>query len=139
MTEWKHKSKRKISGGMRTSIRAKDKRLYEKGGNFSETMIGEPKNKTVKGLGATAKVKLKTTKFANVVDPKTNKVVKLEIVNVKVNEANRVYARRQIMTKGALIELGKEKILARVTSRPGQSGVINAMLIQAKEKTEQKA
>jgi small subunit ribosomal protein S8e len=139
MTEWKHKSKRKISGGMRTTRRARDKRLYEKGGVFSETKIGEPKSKTVKGVGSTSKVKLQKTKYANVVDPKTKKTQKMEVVNVKVNEANRVYARRQIMTKGALIELGKEKIMARVTSRPGQSGVVNAILVEAKDLPQAKA
>ncbi|RLF79472.1 30S ribosomal protein S8e, partial [Thermococci archaeon] len=42
--------------------------------------------------------------------------------------ANRQYVRRNIITKGAIIqtEIGK----AIVTSRPGQDGVVNAVLIK---------
>ena len=64
---------------------------------------------------------------AYVIDPKTNKTTKAEIVSVVENTANVHYVRRNIMNKGAIIEtkLGK----ARVTSRPGQSGTINAVLL----------
>ncbi|MCK5560714.1 MAG: 30S ribosomal protein S8e, partial [Thermoplasmata archaeon] len=43
------------------------------------------------------------------------------------NSANPFYVRRNIINKGAIIdtELGN----ARVTSRPGQHGMINAILI----------
>jgi small subunit ribosomal protein S8e len=44
------------------------------------------------------------------------------------NPANPHYVRRNIITKGAVIktELGN----AKVTSRPGQDGVVNAALIE---------
>ncbi len=43
------------------------------------------------------------------------------------NAANRHYVRRDIITKGTIIQtkLGK----ARVTSRPAQDGTVNAVLI----------
>ena len=43
------------------------------------------------------------------------------------NKANKDFVRMNILTKGAIIEtdLGK----AKITSRPGQSGSINAILI----------
>ncbi|HDN05822.1 MAG TPA: 30S ribosomal protein S8e, partial [Candidatus Bathyarchaeota archaeon] len=47
------------------------------------------------------------------------------------NPANVDYDRRGVITKGAIIETSLG--LARVTSRPGQNGVINAVLISEKE------
>ena len=60
-------------------------------------------------------------------DPKKNTAKKVEILDVLDNTANRDFVRRKIITKGAVIEteLGQ----ARVTSRPGQHGVINAVLV----------
>jgi small subunit ribosomal protein S8e len=68
-----------------------------------------------------------TADTAFVVDPKTNKTTKTEIVTVVENSANVHYVRRNIMNKGAIIntKIGK----AQITSRPGQSGVINAVLL----------
>jgi small subunit ribosomal protein S8e len=53
----------------------------------------------------------------------------VKILGVAKNPANKEYERRQVITKGALIktELG----LARVTSRPGQNGVVNAVLVKS--------
>jgi len=42
--------------------------------------------------------------------------------------SNREYAKRNIITKGAIIQTSEGK--ARVTSRPGQDGVVNAVLIE---------
>ena len=53
--------------------------------------------------------------------------MKAKIEIVTANPANRHYVRRNIMTKGTIIKTDKGD--ARVTSRPGQDGVINAVLI----------
>jgi len=45
------------------------------------------------------------------------------------NPSNRDYDRKGIITKGAIIET--ELGLAVVTSRPGQEGVINALLTES--------
>jgi len=47
---------------------------------------------------------------------------------VEANPANINYVRRNLLTKGAIIttDLGR----ARIVSRPGQDGVVNAVLIQ---------
>jgi len=68
-----------------------------------------------------------TSDVAFVVDPKSGKTTKTEIISVVENQANIHYVRRNIMNKGAIIEtkIGK----AKITSRPGQSGNINAVLI----------
>jgi len=122
--------KRKLSGGKKRAYRSKKK--YETGGYAAETMLGEPKRKSTRGLGGNVKVKVLTDKFASVTDPKTGKTQKTEITRVIKNGANVDFNRRGVITKGAEIEtpLGQ----AKVTSRPGKDGVINAVLLAGKEK-----
>jgi len=69
---------------------------------------------------------------ANVTDPATGKSQKTEIRGVVKNPANVDYQRRGVITKGAILDtpLGQ----AVVTSRPGQHGVVNAILVQGSEK-----
>lgn len=56
---------------------------------------------------------------------------KAKILTVSANPADNQFVRRNIITKGAIIDtdLGK----ARVTSRPGQNGIINAILTEEKK------
>ena len=122
--------KRKLTGGKKRAYRVKKK--YEAGGFPAETILGEPKRKSIRGLGGNTKVKVLSDKFVSVTDPKTGKTQKTEITRVVRNGANVDYNRRGVITKGAEIEttLG----LAKVTSRPGNDGIINAVLIPRKEK-----
>jgi small subunit ribosomal protein S8e len=122
--------KRKLTGGKKRAYRSKKK--YEAGGYPAETTLGEPRRKSTRGLGGISKVKVLADKFASVTDPKTGKTQKTEITRVAKNRANVDFNRRGVITKGAEIEtkLG----LARVTSRPGSDGIINAVLIAVKEK-----
>ena len=90
-------------------------------------MLGEPKKKVERGRGGNAKIKILRDKHACVTDSKSGKTEKVEIIRVVENPANIDYDRRGVITKGAIIETPKG--LARVTSRPGQNGVINAILI----------
>jgi small subunit ribosomal protein S8e len=69
---------------------------------------------------------LKTAEFANVVDPASKKVMRARILQVTKNSANKDYERRGVITKGALLET--ESGTARVVSRPGQDGTVNAIL-----------
>ena len=122
--------KRKLSGGKKRAYRSKKK--YEAGGYAAETILGEPKRKSTRGLGGNMKVKVLTDKFASVTDPKTGKAQKTEITRVVKNGANVDFNRRGVITKGAEIETALGQ--AKVTSRPGNDGVINAVLIAGKEK-----
>lgn len=72
-------------------------------------------------------MRLLRCEYANVADPKSGVTRKARIITVKANPANPFFARRNITTKGAIIEteLGD----AVVTSRPGQNGIVNARLI----------
>ena len=117
--------KRKLTGGKKRVYRSKKK--YEAGGYPAETTLGEPRRKSTRGLGANSKVKVLADKFASVTDPATGSTQKTEIVRVVKNGANVDYNRRGVMTKGAEIETSLG--LAKVTSRPGSDGIINAVLI----------
>jgi len=73
------------------------------------------------------KIRLLSTNYANVSNPSTGKTEKVEILRVVRNPANVDYNRRGVITKGTIIEtpLGT----ARIMSRPGQHGIVNATLI----------
>jgi small subunit ribosomal protein S8e len=121
--------KRKRTGGRKRAYRVK--RNYEKGGFPAETTLGETKRRNSRGYGGKIKTKLLKDKYASVTDPKSGKTEKTEILRVFKNKANVDYNRRGVITKGAEIETNLG--LARVTSRPGGDGVINAVLIGGKE------
>ena len=117
--------KRKVGGGLYRKSRAK--RKFELGRIPMLTKLGERKTKKQRAIGGNSKTKLLNAEYANVSDSKTKKVKKVKIKGVLENPANKNYVRRNILTKGTIIEteLGK----ARITSRPGQEGVVNAVII----------
>jgi small subunit ribosomal protein S8e len=120
--------KKKPSGGRKQAYRKK--RKFEKGSFPAETSLGELKRKTKRGHGGTVKARLLSATHANLSNPSTGKTERTKITRVVKNPANIDYDRRGVITKGAIIEtqLGT----ARVISRPGQNGVVNAILIPKK-------
>jgi small subunit ribosomal protein S8e len=126
MAIWQGKSLKKPSGGR--IILARKKRKRELGREPAFTRVGEEreKKKIIRTYGGNRKVRLIEALYANVFDGGKGKKVK--ILNVVENPANRQYVRRNIITKGAIIET--EAGRAIVTSRPGQDGVVNAVLIK---------
>ncbi|HID17516.1 TPA: 30S ribosomal protein S8e [Candidatus Bathyarchaeota archaeon] len=118
--------KRKRSGGKRKAYRKK--RAYEMGREPTETKLGEKRLKLQRCRGGNVKIKALAYDTVNVADPKTGKVQLVKIRSVIANPANRDYERRGILTKGAVVET--ELGLAKVTSRPGQHGMINAILLE---------
>ena len=123
--------KKKLSGGRKRAYRRK--RKFEEGRFPAEPILGEPKKKIVRGRGETTKIKALSDKYVCVTDPKSGKTEKVEIMRVVKNPTNIDYDRRGVITKGAVIETSLG--LARVTSRPGQDGIINAVLISEEEKS----
>lgn len=119
------RSQKKVSGGKYMPFGKKKKRHI--GRRPANTKLEETKLKVIRTKGKNFKGRLLSAQFANVTDSKTKKTTKVKIVTVKENTANRHFVRRNIMTKGTIIdtELGK----AKITSRPGQNGVVNAILI----------
>ncbi len=128
MALWQGKSKRSITG--RRIRYSRGKRQTEIGSEAHLTTIGENKKKHYRTRGNNKKVRALTTNTAYVVDPKTGKTQKTEILSVAENKANIHYVRRNIMNKGAIVDtkLGK----AKITTRPGQTGTINAILLEKK-------
>ena len=118
-------NKRKASGGRYKNVKAK--RHSQEGDLPTHTKIGEKKLKTKRTLGGHSKKAMLTGNKVNIIDPKTKKAVVAELTNVTENEASRHFVRRNIITKGAVIETSKGK--AKVTNRPGQDGSINAVLV----------
>ena len=116
--------KRKDSGGRKRANRKK--RRYEKGFFPAETALGKPKSKIIRKHGGNEKIRLLAVNQANISDP-SGKTAKVEILRVIKNPANVDYDRRGVITKGTMIAtpLGT----ARVTSRPGQDGIVNAILV----------
>src|SRR5208283_4815888 len=118
--------KRKKSGGKKHIFRGK--RAFEMGSDPAETIVGETHVTRKRGRGGKLKLRALAVNTANVTDPATGKSQKTEIRGVLKNPANVDYQRRGVITKGAVLDtpLGQ----ALVTSRPGQHGIINAVLIQ---------
>lgn len=123
--KWQGNSKRKFTGGRLISNRGK--RKYELGREAGEPNVDTTRKKQIRTRGGNTKIRLLRCDTAHVADPKTGKSKTAKIESVTDNSANLNYIRRNIITKGAIIktELGE----ARVTSRPGQDGIVNAILV----------
>lgn len=121
--------KRKRSGGRKKPYRGK--RKFESGSFPTETALGEPRRKASRRRGGNIKIRLVSEKYVNVTDRSTGKTERVEILRVLRNLSNVDYDRRGVITKGAVLEtpLG----IARVMSRPGQDGVLNAVLLSEEE------
>ncbi|MBN2881303.1 30S ribosomal protein S8e [Candidatus Woesearchaeota archaeon] len=119
------KSNRKSTGG-RYKAKALTKQIVNQGSEPTLTKIGSPKSKGVRLRGGTINTKLLRTETVNLFDGKAFSQTKM--ISVIENAANRHYVRRNILTKGTIVNTEKGK--ARVTNRPGQEGVVNAVLVQ---------
>ena len=114
----------KITGGRRRPLRSR--RKYEMNRFPNEALLGEPIMVTRKVRGKNIKTALKTVNFVNLaVD---SNVKKVKILKVLENATNNDYQRRGVISKGAILETAEGK--CRVISRPGQDGVVNAILVK---------
>ena len=134
------KSKRKKSGGLRHSVNRTDKKLAWKGGTPTHTTIAISdkaiSNEVSRVKGGVRKVRSKNA--LSVVVSVKNKAKKGKIVSVVENKGNRQYARRNIITKGAILKVevdGKEEFV-KVTNRPGQSDAVFGVITDWKPEVE---
>jgi len=136
MVIWHRKSRRKLTGGLRKESGKKKKR--ERGRDNIPVTINKRKTKKIRVRGGSSKLILLSDSFVNVlfVENNISKIKKLKILNVIENPANPHLVRQNIITKGCIIETEMGK--ARITSRPGQSGVLNAVLIEPKKQEDKK-
>lgn len=118
---------RKPSGGLRGRHR-KVKRKYELGSPPTLTRVGSEEERKVERVrGGNVKVRLKEAVYVNVALP-GGVVKKAKILDVVETPENPQHAKSKIISKGSLVktELG----LVKITSRPGQDGVLNGVLIK---------
>lgn len=119
------KSTRSPSGARRVANRGK--RKCELGRESAETKLGQKNLRKIRTRGGNEKHRLAGDNKINVIDA-DGKAHTVEIINVIENRANPNYVRRNIITKGAIVET--EIGNAKVTSRPGQDGVINGVIVE---------
>jgi small subunit ribosomal protein S8e len=120
------RSLRRPSGG-KYKQKGRKKKAYELGRESALTKLDKKRAKYIRTMGGNRKVRLLSADIANLFDPKTKKYEQTKIKTILENPANRHFVRRNIMTKGTVIDTEKGK--ARITSRPGQDGAVNAVLI----------
>ena len=116
--------KRKVSGGRYISYRKK--RKHEIGKYPTQTKVGKTQSKSKRTRGGNQKTSLLHADTINLLSK--NKQIKAKILTVKDSSANRHFVRRNILTKGTIIET--DKGLAKITNRPGQEGTINGILVE---------
>lgn len=117
------RSPRKRTGGRRRP--SSDRKKHQLGREPTETQLGDPSLRTVGSRGGNTKTRaLKTNVASLATDGET---IQTTIEDVVENPANPNYVRRNIITKGAVIDTPEGR--ARVTSRPGQTGEVNAVLV----------
>ncbi|MGE4596021.1 MAG: 30S ribosomal protein S8e [Nitrososphaerales archaeon] len=117
--------KRKHTGGLIKHTRSR--RSDEKDTFSVDTLLGDHSVRIKSSRGGNIKVSLVSDNSVNVIDKSTNTIKKISINRVLKNPSNRDYERRGVITRGAILdtELGK----VRVLSRPGQTGIIDGILI----------
>ena len=115
------RSSTKKSGGKTRSYRKSKK--YDLGNEFSSPKLGDKKVRAKEARGGNTKQVIRKDNTANLsVD---GEVKSVEIESVLENPANDNYVRRSLLTKGTVVRTSEGK--ARITSRPGQNGVVNAV------------
>ncbi|HLC81773.1 MAG TPA: 30S ribosomal protein S8e [Candidatus Nanoarchaeia archaeon] len=125
MARSQERAQRKVSGGR--YHQARTKRKYELARFESNTKISDKgRAKTIRTLGGNVKQLLLTVQDINVAD-RQGKSQKTGLITVVENPANPNLVRRNIITKGAIVETKLGKV--RVTSRPGQEGSLSGVLV----------
>ena len=114
----------KITGGRRHPLRIR--RKYETDRYPNEAINGAQVTITRRIRGNNRKTALKSVDFVNLAS-NNSKVKKTKILKVLENTTNNDYKRRGIITKGAILETEDGK--CRVVSKPGQDGIVNAILL----------
>ncbi|NHJ00553.1 MAG: 30S ribosomal protein S8e [Candidatus Heimdallarchaeota archaeon] len=128
MARSQRRSKRKPSGGRyHIAVKKKKRDLARPAAQTLLASEGGVRKKIIRTRGGNRKIRLQLGSFANLSHDSGKKTEKVEIEDVIDNSANRDFARRKIITKGAIIRTKRGE--ARVTSRPGQHGTVDAILI----------
>ena len=130
MAKWHGISRRKPSGGrLKRPSRYRGKRNTEISSENQFAFVGDKNSrKLYRKTAGLQTVRVLSVKNINVNKPKEGKTVRAEITNVVRNDADTNYVRRNIVTKGAIVETDIGRV--RVTSRPGMHGVVSGILLE---------
>ena len=124
MAIFQDKSKRKPTGGR---YKAKSYKRNARIGRLpSMTVVGDKKTRTIRTIGGNKKIRLLKINKVNLFNKKTKKATTTDLKTILENPANAHFVRRNILTKGAIIDTSKGK--AKITNRPSQEGFVNAVL-----------
>jgi small subunit ribosomal protein S8e len=115
----------KITGGRRVPLRTR--RKYEIDRYPNEAVMGQQVTVARSVRANLIKTGLKAVDHVNLALG-GGKVKKSKILKVLENATNNDYQRRGVVSKGAVLETEDGK--CRVVSRPGQHGIVNAILIK---------
>jgi small subunit ribosomal protein S8e len=125
MGVWHRRSSRTNTGARIRKFRSK--RKHQLGRTPTETLMGDAKRRLIDSRSKSKKMPALRINYVNVTDPSKNETHRAELLDVEKNEANMDYQRRKVITRGTIIKTSKGR--AKVTSRPGQNGIINAVLV----------
>ena len=124
MAQWHGISRRKPSGGRK--VQARGKRATEISTEKQFALVGEPKRKIYRKTGGNTLVRVLSDNRCTV-NGKDGKSTTATITTVVRNDANPNYTRRNILTKGAIVDTDKGHV--KITSRPGHDGVLNGVVL----------
>ena len=130
MAKWHGISRRKPSGGrlMRPN-RYRGKRRTEVSSEAQYAYIGEKDDRKMYRKNAGSQTtRLLSANTVNVNIPKEGTTVKATINSVIANDADPNFIRRNIVTKGSIVDTSMGKV--KITSRPGMHGVASGILLE---------
>ena len=129
MAKWHGISRRKPTGGrLQRPIRYRGKRRTEVASEEQLAYVGEADaRKNYRKRSGSQTVRTLSVNQVNV-NMKGGKTVRATVKNVVGNDADPNYIRRNIVTKGAVLDT--DQGLVKVTSRPGMHGVVSGVLVE---------
>ena len=129
MAKWHGISRRKPTGGrLKRPNRYRGKRRTEVASEEQLAYVGEADaRKNYRKRSGSQTVRILSVNQVNV-NMKGGKTVRATVKNVVGNDADPNYIRRNIVTKGAVLDT--DQGLVKVTSRPGMHGVVSGVLME---------
>ncbi|MAS80245.1 MAG: 30S ribosomal protein S8e [Euryarchaeota archaeon] len=126
MAKWHGISRRKPTGGrLKRPNRYRGKRRTEVASEEQLAFVGEKDaRKNYRKRSGSQTVRALSVNKVNI-NKKDGKTIRATVKNVAGNDADPNYVRRNIVTKGAILET--DAGMVRVTSRPGMHGVVSGV------------
>ncbi len=127
MAQWQGRSRRKRTGGRYRPLRNKRKREIGREAIPALVETQGDSRATYRGRGGALKVAQIKVATINVTDKAKGRTFVAKVKSVVENPADPNFVQRNIVTKGAILQTDKGKV--KITSRPGQNGALNGVLV----------